>query len=77
MIRTINDLTINEVNEAAASNSRRYIDRAKTIAQQAFIEGVMWAQKVHRDKRLPLELENTEFDYGHNVAHKMEGPDND
>lgn len=73
MYKTINDITIEEVNEAAASNSRRYIDRAMSIAQQAFIEGVMWAQKVHRDKRLPLDLENTEFDYGHNVTHKMEG----
>jgi len=47
MIKTINDITIEEVNEAAQKNSEKYIDRAKSIAKQAFIEGVMWAQKTY------------------------------
>lgn len=47
MIKTINDITIEDVSAAAQENSDKYIDRAKKIAQQAFIEGVMWAQKVH------------------------------
>lgn len=52
MIKTINDITIEEVNEAAQKNSEKYIDRAKSIAERAFIEGVMWAQKVHKEKRI-------------------------
>lgn len=47
MIKTINDITIEEVNEAAQKNSEKYIDRAKSIAERAFIEGVMWAQKTY------------------------------
>lgn len=49
MAKTINDFTIEEVSQAAHENSERYIDRAKGIAKQAFIEGVLWAQKVHRE----------------------------
>lgn len=52
MIKTINDITIEDVSKAAHDNSDKYIDRAKKIAEQAFIEGVMWAQKVHREKKL-------------------------
>lgn len=51
MIKTINDITIEDVSQAAQENSERYIDRAKKIAEQAFIEGVMWAQKVHNERR--------------------------
>ena len=51
MYKTINDITIEDVSQAAQENSERYIDRAKKTAEQAFIEGVMWAQKVHRERR--------------------------
>ena len=47
MFKTINDITIEEVTQAAKGNAEQYIDRAKSIAERAFIEGVMWAQKVH------------------------------
>lgn len=49
MAKTINDFTIEDVTQAARENSERYIDRAKGIAEQAFIEGVLWAQKVHKE----------------------------
>ena len=52
MIKTINDLTIEEVSQAAKGNADKYIDRAKNIAELAFIEGVMWAQKIHKERRL-------------------------
>lgn len=51
MIKTINDLTIEDVSQAAQQNSEKYIDHAKNIAKNAFIEGVMWAQKVHQERR--------------------------
>ena len=38
-------LTIEQVTTAAEENAERYIDRAKGTAKQAFIEGVLWAQK--------------------------------
>lgn len=52
MYKTINDITIEDVSQAAQENSERYIDRAKKIAEQAFIEGDMWAQKVHQERRI-------------------------
>lgn len=51
MYKTINDITIEDVSQAAQENSERYIDHAKKVARQAFIEGVMWAQKVHQERR--------------------------
>lgn len=52
MIKTINDLTIEDVSQAAQQNSEKYIDHAKNIAKNAFIEGVMWAQRVNREKKI-------------------------
>lgn len=52
MFKTINDITIEDVNAAAHENSEKYIERAKSIAERAFIEGVMWAQKIHKERRL-------------------------
>lgn len=52
MNKTINDITIEDVSQAAQKNSEGYIDRAKKVAKQAFIEGVMWAQKVHLERRI-------------------------
>lgn len=43
--KKIQDITIKDVHNAAEQNAEKYIDRAKTIAERAFIEGVMWAQK--------------------------------
>lgn len=50
MIKTINDITIEGVSQAAQENSEKYIDRAKNIAEQAFIEGVMWVQKEYSNR---------------------------
>ena len=52
MYKTINDITIEEVNEAAEKNATEYDIHLKKAARAAFIEGVMWAQKVHAEKRL-------------------------
>ena len=49
MNKTIHDLTIEEVSQAAKGNADKYIDRVKGIAEQAFIEGVMWAQRQNRE----------------------------
>lgn len=51
MIKTINDITIEDVNEAAQKNAEEYIDRFQKVAKAAFIEGVMWAQKIHNERR--------------------------
>lgn len=50
MYKSINDITIDEVSTAAQDNAGKYIDRAKKIAEQAFIEGVMWAQKTYNQQ---------------------------
>lgn len=47
MYKTINDITIEEVNDAAQKNSEEYVDRFQKVARAAFIEGVMWAQKTY------------------------------
>ena len=52
MYKTINDITIEDVSQAAQENSERYIDHVRKAAKQAFIEGVMWAQKVHNERRV-------------------------
>lgn len=52
MNKTLENLTIEQVNAAADTNTEKYIDRAKGIAKQAFIEGVIWAQKVQRENRI-------------------------
>lgn len=49
--KTLHDLTIEEVETAAQENAERYIDRAENVAHQAFIEGVLWAQKTFKDCR--------------------------
>ena len=49
--KTIHDLTIEDVETAAQENAERYIDRAKNVAHQAFIEGVLWAQKTYKEYR--------------------------
>lgn len=51
MHKTINDITIEDVSQAAHDNSEKYIERAKSIARQAFIEGVMWAQREYNRPR--------------------------
>lgn len=51
MFKTINDITIDEVSQASKENAEKYIDRAKKIAEQAFIEGVLWAQKTYNTTR--------------------------
>ncbi len=45
-IKSIRDLTIEEVHGAAHQNAENYIMRAKGIAERAFVEGVLWAQMI-------------------------------
>lgn len=52
MNKTINDITIEDVSQAAQENSEKYIDHVRKAARQAFIEGVMWAQKVRQERRI-------------------------
>lgn len=52
MEKTINNITIEEAGTAARENSEKYIDRFKKMAERAFIEGVVWAQKVQRENRI-------------------------
>lgn len=49
-MNNLNQLTIQAVTLAAEKNAGRYVDRAKNIAKQAFIDGVVWATKVSNDK---------------------------
>ena len=52
-IKSINDITIKDVTEAAQENSKAYCDHyTQKIARAAFIEGVMWAQKVQKEGTL-------------------------
>lgn len=53
MCKTINDITIEDVSKAAHDNSEKYIARAKKIAEQAFIEGVLWAQSLSTNPNTP------------------------
>ena len=52
MIKTINDITVEEVNEAAQENAQAYDKMFQKAARAAFIEGVLWAQKVHKERRI-------------------------
>lgn len=52
MKKTINDITIDEVNEAAQKNSEEYDRLFQKAARAAFIEGVLWAQKLHKEGRI-------------------------
>lgn len=50
--KNIADLTIDEVSWAAQENAAKYDTMFKKTARAAFIEGVMWAQKVQREGKL-------------------------
>lgn len=52
MNKTLENLTIEQVNAAAELNTEKYIDRSKGIAKQAFIEGVIWAQKINQRQQI-------------------------
>ena len=51
MFKTINDITIEEVNEAAQKNAEEYEAKFKKAARAAFIEGVLWAQREYNSNR--------------------------
>ena len=51
MLKSINDITVDEVSQASKENAEKYVDRAKKIAEQAFIEGGMWTQKTYNTTR--------------------------
>lgn len=55
MNENINEITIEQVTVAANDNAARYIPRAQNIARQAFIEGVIWAQKAHKEQEPCLQ----------------------
>lgn len=46
--RTINDITVEEADEAARLNAKDYDIHFQKAARAAFIEGVLWAQKQNR-----------------------------
>ena len=52
MNKALEDLTIEQVSAAADINTDKYIPRAKGIANQAFIEGVVWAQKINQRQQI-------------------------
>lgn len=43
------DFTIEQVNDAAERNAEEYDTLFRKAARAAFIEGVLWAQKTHRE----------------------------
>lgn len=47
-------------------------DGIDTICKECKNEYQREWQKKNREKKMALELENTEFDYGHNVKHYSE-----
>lgn len=49
-MNNLNLLTIEALTLAAGKNADRYTDRAKSIAMQAFIDGVVWAAKLNNEK---------------------------
>lgn len=49
MFKTINDITIEEVNEAAQKNADEYAPMFQKAARAAFIEGVLWAQREYNN----------------------------
>ena len=51
MFKTINDITIEEVNDAAQKNADEYDHMFQRAARAAFIEGVLWAQKAYNTNR--------------------------
>lgn len=49
--KTLRELTIQDIEAIAKENTSHYVARAKKIAEQAFTEGVLWAQKTHKEHR--------------------------
>lgn len=51
------NITIQDVHAAAEQNAEKYIDRAKAIAKNAFIEGAVWANKQNTTNHDPETLD--------------------
>lgn len=51
MTKTLSNITIEEVNEAAEKNASEYDIHFQKAARAAFIEGVLWAQKKYNNNR--------------------------
>lgn len=49
MYKRMDDITVEQVTEAAQKNGEKYIDRFQKVAQAAFIKGVLWAQKYQEE----------------------------
>lgn len=54
--KTLHDLTVEDVETAAQENAQQYDPMFKKAAKAAFIEGIMWAQKMHKEGRLCSQL---------------------
>lgn len=54
--KTLHDLTVEDVETAAKENAERYEPMFKKAAKAAFIKGIMWAQKTHKEGRLCSQL---------------------
>lgn len=52
MYKTLDDLTVEQVAAAAQINSEEYDSMFKKAARAAFIEGVVWAQKINREGKI-------------------------
>ena len=61
-----NVITDEEVEALSATYAKRYISRFKKVAEQAYKDGLRDALAIVQKK---TELDNSEFDYGHNVKH--------
>ena len=66
-------MDINEIEKAAEENAKNYCIQ-RGLAKQAFKEGVLWALQHCREVLVDAKscLDNSEFDYGHNINHKCD-----
>lgn len=55
MTKTLSNITIEEVNEAAEKNASEYDIHCQKAARAAFIEGFIYAQKIYQESgRTPV-----------------------
>lgn len=53
MFTPLHDLTVEQLEKAADKYCEKYVPRLQTVARNAFIDAVLWAQKVN-DKKITL-----------------------
>lgn len=49
--KKLRDLTVEDVETAAASNAERYVPMFRKAAKAAFIEGILYAQKLNEEEQ--------------------------